>query len=176
MFPKKKIYGAPHGSCGGCPPRFPSRIFGYRSNRTEDKNLLRFAQTEAHPYWQCLTVFVIRKRLHLCFKPQHTLILRDNEKFRTHLTCSIFFINISRTQNHIVSDIVVAVCVSWILLWLASHKSSLCLLWIDERKLLKPIYECRCNGRLQTKRFTRLAPTGSKVLVYYYESMKRKLI
>jgi hypothetical protein len=31
------------------PPRFPSRIFGYLSNRTEDKNLLRFAQTEAHP-------------------------------------------------------------------------------------------------------------------------------
>ncbi len=30
-----------------------------------------------------------------------------------------------------------------------------------ERKLLKPIYECRCNGRLQTKRFTRLAHTGS---------------
>jgi hypothetical protein len=25
-----------------------------------------------------------------------------------------------------------------------------------ERNLLKPIYECRCNGRLQTKRFTRL--------------------
>jgi hypothetical protein len=25
-----------------------------------------------------------------------------------------------------------------------------------ERKLLKPIYECRCNGRLQTQRFTRL--------------------
>ncbi len=32
-----------------------------------------------------------------------------------------------------------------------------------ERKLLKPIYECRCNGRLQTKRFTRLAHTGSVV-------------
>jgi hypothetical protein len=28
-----------------------------------------------------------------------------------------------------------------------------------ERKLLKPIYECRCNGRLQSKRFTLL--TGS---------------
>jgi hypothetical protein len=26
-----------------------------------------------------------------------------------------------------------------------------------ERKQSKPIYECRCNGRLQTKRFTRLA-------------------
>ena len=25
------------------------------------------------------------------------------------------------------------------------------------------IYECRCNGRLQTKRFTRLAHTGSVV-------------
>ena len=32
-----------------------------------------------------------------------------------------------------------------------------------KRKLLKPIYECRCNGRLQTKRFTRLAHTGSVV-------------
>ncbi len=28
---------------------------------------------------------------------------------------------------------------------------------------IKPIYECRCNGRLQTKRFTRLAHTGSVV-------------
>ncbi len=35
-----------------------------------------------------------------------------------------------------------------------------CLLWIDERKLkIKPIYECRCNERLQTKRFMRLAHT-----------------
>jgi hypothetical protein len=32
-----------------------------------------------------------------------------------------------------------------------------------KRKLLKPIYECRCNERLQTKRFTRLAHTGSVV-------------
>ncbi len=31
-----------------------------------------------------------------------------------------------------------------------------------EWKLLKPIYECRCNGRLQTKRFTRLAHTGCR--------------
>jgi hypothetical protein len=30
-----------------------------------------------------------------------------------------------------------------------------------KRKLLKPTYECRCNGRLQTKRFTRLSYTGS---------------
>ncbi len=30
-----------------------------------------------------------------------------------------------------------------------------------KRKLkIKPIYECQCNGRLQTKRFTRLAHTG----------------
>jgi hypothetical protein len=28
---------------------------------------------------------------------------------------------------------------------------------------IKPIYECRCNGRLQTKRFTRLAHTESVV-------------
>jgi hypothetical protein len=34
-----------------------------------------------------------------------------------------------------------------------------------KRKLkIKPIYECRCNGRLQTKRFTRLAHTGSHTL------------
>ena len=33
-----------------------------------------------------------------------------------------------------------------------------------KRKLkIKPIYECRCNGRLQTKRFTRLTHTGSVV-------------
>ncbi len=32
-----------------------------------------------------------------------------------------------------------------------------------KRKLLKPIYECRCNARPQTKRFTRLAHTGSVV-------------
>jgi hypothetical protein len=32
-----------------------------------------------------------------------------------------------------------------------------------KRKLLKPIYECRCNGRLQTKRFTLLVHTGSVV-------------
>ena len=33
-----------------------------------------------------------------------------------------------------------------------------CLLIYEsmKRKLLKPIYECRCTGRLQTKRFTRL--------------------
>jgi hypothetical protein len=41
-----------------------------------------------------------------------------------------------------------------------------------ERKLLKPIYECRCNGILQTKRFTRLTLS----IVVYYETMKRKLI
>jgi hypothetical protein len=32
-----------------------------------------------------------------------------------------------------------------------------------KRKVFKPIYECRCNGRLQTKRFTRLSYTGSVV-------------
>jgi hypothetical protein len=30
-----------------------------------------------------------------------------------------------------------------------------------KRKIkIKPMYECRCNGRLQTKRFTRLTHTG----------------
>ncbi len=41
-----------------------------------------------------------------------------------------------------------------------------------KRKLkIKPIYECRCNGRLQTKRFTRLAHTG---LVVELEHLKIK--
>ena len=41
-----------------------------------------------------------------------------------------------------------------------------------KRKLkIKPIYECRCNGRLQTKRFTRLAHT---VLVVELEHLKIK--
>jgi hypothetical protein len=47
-----------------------------------------------------------------------------------------------------------------------------CLLWIDEAKSnIKPMYECRCNGRLQTKRFTRLANTG---LVVELENLKIK--
>jgi hypothetical protein len=41
-----------------------------------------------------------------------------------------------------------------------------------KRKLkIKPIYECRCNERLQTKRFTRLAHTG---LVVELEHLKIK--
>jgi hypothetical protein len=41
-----------------------------------------------------------------------------------------------------------------------------------KRKLkIKPIYECRCNGRLQTKRFTSLAHTG---LVVELEHLKIK--
>jgi hypothetical protein len=41
-----------------------------------------------------------------------------------------------------------------------------------KRKLkIKPIYECRCNGRLQTKRFTRLSYTG---LVVELEHLKIK--
>ncbi len=36
---------------------------------------------------------------------------------------------------------------------------------------VKPIYECRCNGRLQTKRFTRLSHTG---LVVELEHLKIK--
>ena len=64
-----------------------------------------------------------------------------------------------------------------------------------KRKLLKPIYECRCNERLQTKKFMCLTHTGLVVElenlqikrkfnkrefceceVVYYESMKRKVI
>ncbi len=41
-----------------------------------------------------------------------------------------------------------------------------------KRKLkIKPIYECRCNGRLQTKRFMHLAHTG---LVVELEHLKIK--
>ncbi len=41
-----------------------------------------------------------------------------------------------------------------------------------KRKLkIKPIYECRCDGRLQTKRFTRLSYTG---LVVELEHVKIK--
>jgi hypothetical protein len=36
---------------------------------------------------------------------------------------------------------------------------------------IKPIYECRCNERLQTKRFMRLAHTG---LVVELEHLKTK--
>jgi hypothetical protein len=36
-----------------------------------------------------------------------------------------------------------------------------------ERKLLKPIYECRCNGRLQPERFTLLNSRR------YWEEKKR---
>jgi hypothetical protein len=36
---------------------------------------------------------------------------------------------------------------------------------------IKPIYECRCNGRLQTKRFTSLSHT---VLVVELEHLKIK--
>jgi hypothetical protein len=37
---------------------------------------------------------------------------------------------------------------------------------------IKPIYECRCDGRLQTKRFTRLSYTG---LVVELEHLKIKM-
>jgi hypothetical protein len=39
------------------------------------------------------------------------------------------------------------------------EKRPCCLLWIDEAKAnIKPIYECRCNGRLQTKRSEKMSP------------------
>jgi hypothetical protein len=44
-----------------------------------------------------------------------------------------------------------------------------------KRKLkIKPIYECRCNRRLQTKRFTRLAHTGLAVKVKNKEGRRKK--
>jgi hypothetical protein len=49
-----------------------------------------------------------------------------------------------------------------------------CLLWIDEAKAnVKPIYECRCNGRLQTKRSTRLSHTGLVVELEYLKIKTR---
>ncbi len=51
-------------------------------------------------------------------------------------------------------------------------KATFCLLWIDEAKAnIKPIYECRCNGRLQSKRSTPLSHTG---LVVELEDLKIK--
>ena len=56
--------------------------------------------------------------------------------------------------------------------WEAKRDQICCLLWIDEAKSnIKPMYECRCNGRLQTKRFTRLSHTG---LVVELEHLKIK--
>ncbi len=42
---------------------------------------------------------------------------------------------------------------------------------------IKPIYECRCDERLQTKTksFTRLSYTTAATTVVYYESIKREL-
>jgi hypothetical protein len=42
---------------------------------------------------------------------------------------------------------------------------------INRELKIKPIYECRCDGRLQTKRFTRLSYTG---LVVELEHLKIK--
>jgi hypothetical protein len=53
-------------------------------------------------------------------------------------------------------------------------RSSIIVVYYEsmKRKLkIKPIYECRCNGRLQTKRFTRLEHTG---LVGELEHLKIK--
>ena len=55
-----------------------------------------------------------------------------------------------------------------------SFSCFLCVVYYEsmKRKLkIKPIYECRCNGRLQTKRFTRLSHTG---LVVGLEHLKIK--
>ena len=43
--------------------------------------------------------------------------------------------------------------------------------WMKRKIKIKPIYECRCDGRLQTKRFTRLSHTG---LVVELEHLKIK--
>jgi hypothetical protein len=43
--------------------------------------------------------------------------------------------------------------------------------WISRVANIKPIYECRCNGRLQTKRSTWLSYTG---LVVELEHLKIK--
>jgi hypothetical protein len=57
---------------------------------------------------------------------------------------------------------------------LAGGRMSLAFVYYEsmKRKLkIKPIYECRCDGRLQTKRFTRLSYTG---LVVELEHLKIK--
>jgi hypothetical protein len=43
-----------------------------------------------------------------------------------------------------------------------------------KRKLkIKPIYECRCDGRLQTKRFTRLSYTQLLFIIRVKRELKR---
>jgi hypothetical protein len=44
-----------------------------------------------------------------------------------------------------------------------SFPGDLIILNLKPKLKIKPIYECRCNGRLQTKRFTRLTHTRSVV-------------
>ncbi len=55
------------------------------------------------------------------------------------------------------------VCVYLIELEIVHYES------INRELKIKPIYECRCDGRLQTKRFTRLSYTG---LVVELEHLK----
>jgi hypothetical protein len=60
--------------------------------------------------------------------------------------------------------------------WCVVQRAARCRIFVYyesmKRKLkIKPIYECRCNGRLQTKRFSRLSHTG---LVVELEHLKIK--
>jgi hypothetical protein len=44
---------------------------------------------------------------------------------------------------------------------------------VETKLKIKPIYECRCNERLPTKRFTRLAHTGLVVELQYLKIKTR---
>jgi hypothetical protein len=89
-----------HGSGGGTPSRFPSRIFDYLSNRTEDKNLIRFTQTEAHPYpgGELLSSFTITFRVRIMVQflyrtitPIPTRTASCCLHLRSHLGCELWF-------------------------------------------------------------------------------------
>ncbi len=56
----------------------------------------------------------------------------------------------------------------------AMHTRSLVHYESMKRNLkIKPLYECRCSGRLQTKRFTRLTHTGLVVELEHLKIMTR---
>ena len=55
----------------------------------------------------------------------------------------------------------------WVVFWFVYFQPVVVYYELMKRKLkIKPTYECRCNGRLQTKRFTRLSHTGLKTCLF----------
>jgi hypothetical protein len=87
--------------------------------------------------------------LYTLFTSRFTLIINNNKtsKYRDLRILKLMFSGSLRTEQ----------------LTLRSQQTRRVYYESMERKLLKPIYECRCNGRLQTKRFTHLTHTGSVV-------------